>query len=188
MTQEPGRESTVKQPGPAADPEAPYARLAVVGLIERRVGDDTGASGRPGGSAADASAAAGASEWLLLRHIGAEEVWDPPGGRLERGEDLKAGALREVMEETGLAVRVAGPCYAYLTYHKHERAIAVSMACRATSDTGTIIIEEEHAVDWRWVPGPEWERLSTEGKSSWRPEDVTRATRLATTLWETRGE
>ena len=104
--------------------------------------------------------------------------------RVERGEDLRAAVFREVMEETGLSVSVAGPCYAYLTFHKGERLVAVSMACRATGDSDAVRLEAENAVDWRWAGAAEWERLAAEGKSSWEPVDVTRVTRLASTMWE----
>jgi 8-oxo-dGTP diphosphatase len=166
MTGERGRESMVERPGPAVDPEAPYARLAVVGVIARRTdGIESG-------------------EWLLLRHSGPIELWDPPGGRVERGEELRAAVLREVEEETGLSVQVAGPCYAYLTFHKGERLVAVSMACRAIGDTESIRLEPENAVDWRWAGTAEWEGLAAEGKTNWAPLDVARVTRLASTIWE----
>jgi 8-oxo-dGTP diphosphatase len=34
--------------------------------------------------------------------------WSLPGGRLEWGETLKAGALRELAEETGVTARILG--------------------------------------------------------------------------------
>lgn len=34
--------------------------------------------------------------------------WDLPGGYLEDGEHPEAGALREILEETGLVVRITG--------------------------------------------------------------------------------
>jgi 8-oxo-dGTP diphosphatase len=166
MTGESDRESMVERSGPALDPEAPYARLAVVGVIAR---GESGAEGQ---------------EWLLLRRSGPRELWDPPGGRVERGEDLRAAVLREVEEETGLSVQVAGPCYAYLTFHKGERLVAVSMACRPTGDTAAIRLEPENAVDWRWAGTAEWQSLVAEGKTSWASLDVARVTRLASTTWE----
>ena len=166
MTGELGREGMVGRPGPAVDPEAPYARLAVVGVIAR------------GGNGS------GSQEWLLLRRSGPRELWDPPGGRVERGEDLRAAVLREVEEETGLAVQVAGPCYAYLTFHKGERLVAVSMACRAPHGTEAIRMEPENAVDWRWAGTAEWGGLAADGMTSWASLDVARVTRLASTIWE----
>jgi ADP-ribose pyrophosphatase YjhB (NUDIX family) len=34
--------------------------------------------------------------------------WEPPGGVLELDEDIEAGVRREILEETGLHVRVGG--------------------------------------------------------------------------------
>ena len=151
--------------GPAADPKEPYARLAVVGLI-----------GRDNGS------------WLLLRRRDPAETWDPPGGRMERGEDLTTAVIREVAEETGLAVQVAGPCYACLTVYKGERLLAISMACRPMGDNESLKLEADGATEWRWADSEEWERLAAEGRSSWEPRDVKRATRMATILGEMQKE
>lgn len=38
------------------------------------------------------------------------DTWSVPGGRLEFGETLHQGALRELQEETGLVGQVFGPC------------------------------------------------------------------------------
>jgi ADP-ribose pyrophosphatase YjhB (NUDIX family) len=52
----------------------------------------------------------GRGRLLLARRAIApfEGHWDLPGGYLEDGEHPEAGAVREVLEETGLAVRVTG--------------------------------------------------------------------------------
>lgn len=154
------------EPGPASDPEAPYVRLGVVGLVSH------------------APTGRGEAKWLLLARAEGSECWDPPGGRVEGGEDLESAVRREVMEETGLSVRVAGPCYAFLTYHKGERLVAVSMACRPVGDVSGIRLEKENASAWRWVTAAEWEALSREGRTSWRDEHVRVTTRLASTMWE----
>lgn len=175
--------------GPAADPEAPYARLAVVGLIRREGG---GAGAGPGGSSAGrgADSPSGASDvrWLLLRRTQPFEAWDPPGGRVEAAEDLVQAVRREVKEETGLAVDVGGPCYAFLTFYKGERLLAVSMACRPSSDPDTIRLEPGGAAGWRWATTEEWQQLAAAGLSSWDPADVKKATRTVAALWEAERE
>jgi 8-oxo-dGTP pyrophosphatase MutT (NUDIX family) len=92
--------------------------------------------------------------------------------------------LREVAEETGLTVRVAGPCYSLLTVYKGERLLVASMACRPAGDPDRVRLEPGGAVEWRWVPAEEWEELAGSGRSSWDARDVRRATRMATVLWE----
>lgn len=150
--------------GPAGDPRAPYARIAVVALIHR---DDK----EPGDD-----------RWLLIRRNQPRPVWDPPGGRMENDEDLAAAVSREVAEETGLSIDVSDPCYALLTVYKGERLLAVSLACRAASNPDRLDLDPEAATDWRWVSAEEWERLADLRDSSWTAHDVRRATRMAGVL------
>ncbi len=105
---------------------------------------------------------------------------------MERFEDLVDGVRREVREETGLAVVVAGPCYAYITYHKGERLVAVSMACRVDPEgRDPDSVRPEPGVDgWAWKTTGEWEELARRGLTSWSAADVRRATRLVAELWK----
>jgi 8-oxo-dGTP pyrophosphatase MutT (NUDIX family) len=159
--------SALPEPSRAADPRAPYVRLAVAGLIRR-----------------DDARAEGCVTWLLLHRREPVDAWDPPGGRMEEGEDLTTAVLREVAEETGLTVEVAGPCYSLLTVYKGEGLLVVTMACRQAGDPEGVRLEPEGAVEWRWVSAEEWEELAASGRSSWRARDVSRATRMVTVLWE----
>ncbi len=147
----------------AADPDAPYARLAVVGLIREP----------------------GEGRWLLTRPPrppGAPEIWAPPGGRLERGETLVDTTLREMHEEVGLQVEVAGPCYAYLTMHKGERTLAVSMACRVEVPAPSLTLALEEVAEARWVTVGEWLEMAGAGVALWAAEDIRRATATAAIL------
>lgn len=163
--------------GPAADPQGPYVRLAAVGLIQAR---DSG-------------------RWLLLRSLHPEwysrhegfpppaELWGPPGGRMERGEDLETTLRREVREETGLEVEVAGPVHAYLTMHKGERLLSVSVACRVPNATEGVLVDCVEADDFRWLTTAEWVEYAREERTPWDPEDVVQVAALARVLWELRG-
>lgn len=152
----------------ATDPDAPYARLAVVGLIREP----------------------GEGRWLLTRAPrppGAPEIWAPPGGRLERGETLVDTTIREMREEVGLQVEVAGPCYAYLTMHKGERTLAVSMACRVEGrrvedPAPSLTLATEEAVEARWVTVGEWLEMAGAGITLWTADDIRRATATAAVL------
>jgi 8-oxo-dGTP pyrophosphatase MutT (NUDIX family) len=103
---------------------------------------------------------------------------------MEEGEDLNTAVLREVSEETGLAIQVAGPCYALLTVYKGERLLVVSMACRPLGDPDGVRLEPGGAVEWRWVSPGEWEELAAAGRSTWSALDVRRATKMVAALWE----
>jgi len=43
---------------------------------------------------------------LVNQKVSANRSWSLPGGRLEQGETLEQGVVRELFEETGLKVRV----------------------------------------------------------------------------------
>lgn len=46
--------------------------------------------------------------FLLLKRNTPPLIWAPPGGRLGPNEDPRSGAVREVLEETGLETRLVG--------------------------------------------------------------------------------
>jgi ADP-ribose pyrophosphatase YjhB (NUDIX family) len=148
--------------GPAADPEAPYVRLAVVAIVREP------AEGR----------------WLLIRAPRDQESWGPPGGRVERGEDLADALHRELMEEVGLHVLTAGPCFAYVTMHKGERTVGVHMACRSAGAAPRLCLDPAEAADHRWVTAREWVEMAHAGLTPWDPADVVRVTTLADALLE----
>jgi ADP-ribose pyrophosphatase YjhB (NUDIX family) len=142
------------------DPDAPYARIAVVGLIREP----------------------GEGRWLLVRPPLPSEtapIWAPPGGRLERGETLVDATIREIREEVGLQVEVAGPSYAYLTMHKGERTLAVSMACRVEAPAPSFTLAPAEAAEARWVTVREWLEMADAGMALWAAEDIRRATATA---------
>jgi len=175
------RQAGAAGPGPAADPRAPYVRLAVAALIAREH------EGPPLAAGGEAAKPSGTVRWLLVHRTDPVDAWDPPGGRAEAGEDLKAAVRREAAEETGLAVEVAGPCYAYLTFHKGERLLAVSMACRLLCDPDDLTLEAG-LTDRRWASASEWEELARSGRSTWNEHDVRRALRMAQALWDVEAE
>ena len=107
---------------------------------------------------------------------------------MEAGEDLVQAVKREVEEETGLTVEVAGPCYAFLAFYQGERLLAVSMACRPAGDPDAIRLEPGGAGEWRWATGREWEALAVARLSSWDPKDVKKATRAVAAVWEVEEE
>ena len=46
--------------------------------------------------------------WILLEKRSDNGMWGVPGGRIEPGESVMQAALREIEEETGLAVKITG--------------------------------------------------------------------------------
>lgn len=100
---------------------------------------------------------------LLHKKLG---MWLPPGGHIDEGELPEEAALREILEETGLAVELVSPRrqpqpsapgvrYLHLPNHvqledipNHPQHIDLIYFCRASSNAAVRAVEE--ADDMRW--------------------------------------
>jgi ADP-ribose pyrophosphatase YjhB (NUDIX family) len=75
--------------------------------------------------------------------------WCFPGGRMDAGEDVTEACVREVLEETGLHVRIERLIGVYsnphfiIEYADGERCHSVALHFEATSIAGTLSISEE---------------------------------------------
>jgi ADP-ribose pyrophosphatase YjhB (NUDIX family) len=76
---------------------------------------------------------------VLLCHRRDMDVWNLPGGGLERSETPWAGVIREVYEETGLFVAVDRLVGVYNKPHKDE--LVFSFSCSITG--GNIMLTDE---------------------------------------------
>jgi len=95
---------------------------------------------------------------LLGRRLGAHGpgTWSLPGGKPDPGEDLVAGGLRELLEETGL--QVANPRLVAETYDEFEDAPAyVTHYVRADYLGGEPqLLEPAKCGGWEWFS---WDAL-----------------------------
>jgi ADP-ribose pyrophosphatase YjhB (NUDIX family) len=72
--------------------------------------------------------------------------WEPPGGVLEVAESIESGLIREVAEETGLAVK---PLALTGVYKNMERAVvALVFRCRVLRQTAHPSTEEVREMAW----------------------------------------
>ena len=79
---------------------------------------------------------------LLL--LNERDEWDLPGGRPDAGEDHRAALVREVREETGLAVEVGTLVDEHLFEVLPQRFVRiVAYACTLEAE-GTIALSPEH--------------------------------------------
>lgn len=81
--------------------------------------------------------------------------WEMPSGRLEAGESLEEGLIREVYEETGLSVRVLAPI---ATWCLPERSlVGVTFVCDYLS--GEVQLTSEHT-EYAWIDINDFENYS----------------------------
>ncbi|BBK36368.1 hypothetical protein STAQ_14460 [Allostella sp. ATCC 35155] len=94
---------------------------------------------------------------ILLQHRRDFDLWGLPGGNAEEGEGLEAVAMREALEETGLAVRdlcpfgfACDPEHETIAFPNGDRCqFFVLMFCtRSFSGTPRPDGEESRAVAW----------------------------------------
>jgi ADP-ribose pyrophosphatase YjhB (NUDIX family) len=86
-------------------------------------------------------------------------LWSIPGGRVEAGESDAAALVREMREETGLAVSVGAPVGTVerpgpggVTYEIHDYAV--------TAEGGALVAGDD-AADARWCAPDELRELPT---------------------------
>ncbi|MEO8105228.1 MAG: NUDIX domain-containing protein [Candidatus Saccharibacteria bacterium] len=74
--------------------------------------------------------------------------WDLPGGGVDRGENPKVSAVREVKEETGLSISTLLPIQTCLEQEGADEAIIIGFSARTTSSK--VVLSWEHT-DYQWV-------------------------------------
>jgi 8-oxo-dGTP diphosphatase len=102
---------------------------------------------------------------LLQRPTG---TWEPPAGRLQPGESLEEGAVRELYEETGI---LAAPQRIVATWvgEAPNGGLLASVTYAGRADGVEVRLSEEH-LDHRWVTIEEWMALP----SWWSHENIRR--------------
>jgi 8-oxo-dGTP diphosphatase len=73
-------------------------------------------------------------------------LWEFPGGKIEPGESAEAAAVRECLEETGLAVEPLFRYPQHVQQYDHDRVQLSFVACRLSPATQSVPREP-----FRWV-------------------------------------
>ena len=88
---------------------------------------------------------------ILKRHPKSKtdpEMWELPGGKVEKGEHFTNALIREIKEETNLDCEVGDFCEAVQNDYMHKRTVQLIMYLDDVS--GDVKISEEHT-DWMWA-------------------------------------
>lgn len=89
-------------------------------------------------------------EILLLRRVSPPQTYAPPGGRLELNEDPVIGAVREVREECGLEVKIAGIAHIWFGIYTYGASPLLCINYFAEYDHGEPRLSSEHS-DYVWA-------------------------------------
>ena len=76
------------------------------------------------------------------------EMWELPGGKVEKREHFADALVREIKEETNLDCEVGDFCEAVQNDYMHKRTVQLIMYLDDVS--GDVKISEEHT-DWMWA-------------------------------------
>ncbi len=105
---------------------------------------------------------------VCRRHPPGRGLWAIPGGRVELGESLAAAAEREILEETGLAVRAGDPVEVFEVVERDDRGAVVYhyvIVDLAAEYLHGDIRAGDDALEARWVPAGELARLAVNPKT-----------------------
>lgn len=90
---------------------------------------------------------------LVLRRSSADDhkpgVWETPGGGIDRKESPQEAIAREVLEETGLTVKVGRPFHVF-TFTKDTGEFKVGITFLSDFVSGEVRLSPEHE-EYRWI-------------------------------------
>lgn len=95
---------------------------------------------------------------LILHRVKEEEfypdLWELPGGKIEEGQDINSASEREVLEETGLLVKIISPSVFIESKinvgGKYKDMLYLELVLEAKVVSGKVKISHEHS-EYKWV-------------------------------------
>ncbi len=87
------------------------------------------------------------------------EIWETVGGGMKEEESPEEALKREIMEETGIEVKVVEP-FRTFTFRKDTGEFKVGITFICDYISGEIRLSEEHS-DYKWIKPEEFENLES---------------------------
>ncbi|MFA6005350.1 MAG: NUDIX domain-containing protein [Patescibacteria group bacterium] len=104
------------------------------------------------------------NKFLILKRRPEElhrpNTWDLPGGNITYPEEHTDGILREIKEETGLAVTDLRPIQVRTNYNNEEKIYYLFIGHIGKSASGVVALSEEHT-EYKWVTKEEFLKLGS---------------------------
>jgi len=99
---------------------------------------------------------------LLLVKDSYRGIWSMPGGRIRRGEEPAAAAVRELAEETGIELRQEAIALVGVFRNAWEYGIDTVHVFEATLSSKPVLrLDNREIIDARWVTDDEAQWLSS---------------------------
>src|SRR5262245_35504243 len=101
--------------------------------------------------------------FLLMQEKKYGESWSIPGGRVEAGESLESAAVREVMEETGIPIRLEGVLRVEHAASPTTSRVRVIYVASPTDDRAPKSVPDEESLCAAWLTLDEIGKLKLRG-------------------------
>lgn len=102
--------------------------------------------------------------FLVVQERKHGQRWYLPAGRVELGEAFAEGALREVLEETGVRVELTGVLRIEHTPLPEYARVRVFFVARPSGPSTPKSVADEHSLQARWVTLAELRALPLRGR------------------------
>lgn len=98
------------------------------------------------------------NEVLLVRHVGSTDVWELPGGRLNRDEEPKVGLVREIKEELGVEISAGGALSVeqFVMKRTAEPHIAIVYKAFLNDEEAVFELDSDEVAEVVWVNDETW--------------------------------
>lgn len=101
---------------------------------------------------------------LVLKQITrqGDDVYDLPGGRINKGEDIDKALKRELKEELGIEILSFGPLlgvFERVGYYNNDKNISLMLLFyKVEADASTLKLSDEH-YEFKWISKEELDQI-----------------------------